>query len=145
MERCRKFELLEGLEHPCADISYHWRSDSSALLTVTLHFSRVTGGYPDDVDCRFRKPVALLWEDESYSVSAIPGPLPKVENPNFDTWTYPSITIEESSWAESGFSNMHQAIGDGELTHFVFVSMNDVLHVLAVDIPEVLASPIGDA
>ncbi len=137
MEKTIKYEIIEDLDFPCADISYEWRSEKNAKLVVLMHFSRVISGYKSDIEITFKNPWALKWEEESFGLIDIPEPLPRCSNNNFSGWTHPTLIVKDSKWAEK-YSNRMYAAGDPkakDVTHYVFVAMNDLLHVLSEQKP----------
>jgi hypothetical protein len=67
-----KWEVFEGLDMPCADISYQWISERNAKMIVLMHFSRVVGGLDKDIELTFSQPIALQWEDETYGLIELP-------------------------------------------------------------------------
>ena len=98
-----------------------------------MHFSRVVGGCDKDVELTFSDPIALQWEDESYDVIELPGNLPKCAQDGFTTWTYPTLIIPDSEWANQYASRTHteEEFKNHKVTHFAFISMNDILNVLS--------------
>ena len=133
------WEIVEGLDVPCADISYEWHSRRDALLTVTMHFSRVPGGFESDVRLVFPNPMTLIWEDESLGLAPLPEQLPLCSAPEFPDWVYPTLIIQDSElatrYADNTFDRDDSRWADVE--HFVMVSMNDLLHVVSLGRPEI--------
>lgn len=134
-----QWEIIQDLDVPCADISYQWQSSEDAQLTVTMHFSRVPGGFASDVQLIFPNPMTLIWEDESLGLVPLPDQLPLCQAPDFHDWVYPTLIIEDSElatrYADSTFEREDARWADVE--HFVMVSMNDLLHVVSLGRPEV--------
>jgi hypothetical protein len=133
MERAIKWEIAEDLDVPCADISYQWNSEAKALLVVTMHFSRVINGYGKDLELIFERPLALNWEDESYSLIGLPNNLPKCSSKQFNGWTYPTLIVTGSKWADLYAARTHteEKFKTHGVTHFAFIAMNDLLHILS--------------
>ena len=125
-------EIIKNLDVPCADISYQWISENGARLIVTMHFSRVIGGFKKDLELTFSDPIALQWEDESYDIIELPDNLPMCTNEAFTNWTYPILIIPNSQWADTYAARSHteDEYKNHKVTHFAFISMNDLLHVL---------------
>ncbi|MBV35720.1 hypothetical protein [Kangiella spongicola] len=104
-----------------------------------MHFSRVIGGIDKDLKLVFTHPIALQWEDESYNVIELPNNLPKCSKEQFNEWTYPTLTISDSKWANE-YAAMTHSIDNFEnhrVTHYAFISMNDILNVLSENEPTV--------
>lgn len=109
---------------PCADISFE-RTLPGDLL-VTMHFSLTTGLPDRDLRIAFRNAVAVRWEVESPGVEPMPRGLPKLTSPEWSKWSTPLLSIQNSALLDS-----FRAIHGANLRHFVLVSMNDLLHVVA--------------
>jgi len=109
---------------PCADISFE-RTLPGALI-VTMHFS-LTKGLPNrDLRIAFAQAAAIRWEEECPGLEPVPRELPKLTNPKWSTWTAPLLGLEDSVLLRS-----LRAIHGEHLQHFLLVSMNDLLHVVA--------------
>ncbi len=134
-----KWEIYKELDFPCADISYCWDSGRNTNLIITMHFSRVVGGCGMDLELVFSSPLALQWEDESYGLIELPNNLPKCVQDRFKRWTYPTLIIPNSNWADLYAANIYtkEDFKSHKVTHFAFVSMNDLLHVLSEKKPRV--------
>jgi len=99
-----------------------------------MHFSQVVGGLPRDLILTFRGAISLRWESESLDLISLPEPLPCCAG-RWSSWSYPLLRIEHSAWLDS-----HEArnpVASKRRTHFALISMNDLLHILAL--PEVEA------
>jgi hypothetical protein len=133
MEKATRWEIVDGLGAPCADISYRWNSGVRAQLVLTLHFSRVVDGFPNDLELTFKNPLALCWETESYGLIELPDKLPKCSSSRFSDYSYPSLIISDSKWADSYAARTHTEIEfkAHRVTHFAFIALNDLLHVLS--------------
>lgn len=120
---------------PCADISYAWTS----TLDISMYFSRVIGGFESDLNITFEYPLALQWEQESCGLIEFPSPVPKCEHLNFRDWSYPAIIFQNSPWADRYAAHLmtDKEFKVHNIQHFIFVSMNDLLHVLAMENPRV--------
>ena len=137
MQIANKFEISELLNFPCADISYQYLSQKDARLIVLMHFSRVLDGCKSDLEITFKSPLALQWEEESYGLIDLPDSLPRCTSKGFETWTYPIMIISGSKWASS-YADTIYSDGDPQalnVTHFAFVAMNDLLHVISEEKP----------
>lgn len=134
-----KFRLTKNLETPCADISFKWLSSKKSSLAITLHFSRVLDGFDKDIKLVFSQPISVVWEDESFQIFELPENLPRCDSDNFKNWTYPSLVLPESKWANLYAARMLDAedFKHHALKHFVFFSMNDLLHVLSYEDPTI--------
>jgi len=127
-----KWELICELRAPCADISYQWSAGSDARLVVLMHFTWVNGGYGRDLELTFAAPAALQWEREVPGLIALPDSLPRLGAGDHPQWTYPTLEIEDSPWAD-----LYRDAGEHGVRHFALVSLNDLLHVLCEDEPAV--------
>jgi len=112
-----------------------------------MHFSRVVGGCKKDLELTFSDPIALQWEDESYDVIELPDALPKCTNEGFTNWTYPTLIIPDSPWANSYAARSHTEVEykNHKVTHFAFISMNDLLHVLSEKKPSAKLIEVSNA
>jgi len=144
METTVKWEAFKDLDVPCADIFYEWKWRE---LVVLMQFSRVIGGCPHDLRLTFTCPLALQWEDESFDFMDLPEPIPRCSDSRFTGWSYPTLVVENSRWAEK-YANRKYAEGDPgakDVTHYVFLAMNDILHVLSDGEPAVaLVEPVDE-
>lgn len=132
-----KWDAFRDIDAPCADISYKWWAEEEARLTVVMHFSGVIGGYPADLELTFRYLLALQWEQESFDFIDLPEPLPKCASSGFSNWTYPMLIVKNSEWAEL-YANRKYSSEDpriNDITHYAFISLCDILHVLSEDVP----------
>ncbi|MGR3274969.1 hypothetical protein ACSYAD_07625 [Acaryochloris marina NIES-2412] len=121
---------------PCADISYAWTS----ILNITMHFARVMGGFESDLSITFEHPFAFQWEKESFGLIALPSPIPQCEHPNFRDWTYPILIFHNSPWADQYAAHFmtDEEFQVHKIQHFIFISMNDVCHILSLENPRIL-------
>ncbi len=125
------WEIDAQIEAPCADISFASLPDRA--LRVTMHFSSVRGGLPNDLEIVFGQAYALTWHNESlHSVSVQwPKPLPQLSSGKWKGWTYPLLRIRGSEWLKR-FDFMPQA---KQMGHFALVAMNDIVEVVAGPAP----------
>ncbi len=147
MESIVKWEIFDNLNVPCSDISYQWVSKRDPKLIITMHFSRVIGGCPTDLELTFTNPLAVQWEDESYSLIDIPDQLPKCSEEKFNDWTYPTLIVPNSQWANQYAANIYseEEFSNHKVTHFAFISMNDLLYVLSEHKPNAKLIEAGNA
>jgi len=147
MEVARKLVLDEGIDWPSADISFTWVSSAKASFVIRMHFSRVVGLPKRDLELTFTRPLAVAWEEETYSHIPTPQDLPGCASARWANWTYPILWVEGSVWADRYAASMYT---EKELPHhpvreYVFVSMNDILHLLSEEPPTVSWVPSVDA
>ena len=137
MNEASKWEIIDGLEKPCADLSFDWQSGPNAQLVVHMHFSRVLGGMPDDVRLIFDQAMHMNWEDESLGLVALPDQLPYCRDADFSDWVYPTLLLNDSElagkYARKAFDEDDPR--SSQVRHFVLVSMNDIVHVISVGAP----------
>ena len=126
-ERVTKWMPQPEIDFSCADISYEWRSRKDATLVVVMHFSRVLDGFAQDLQLTFSRVLAVQWEEESSGLIHSQSSLPTC---TFRGWTHPTLIVEGSEWASRYAANRHAA-DDARVTHYLLVSLNDLLHVLA--------------
>ena len=126
-----RWEIDAQIEAPCAAISFASLPDRT--LRVTMHFSAVRGGLPDDLEIIFGQAYAMTWHNEFlHSVSVQwPKPLPQLSSGKWQGWTYPLLRIRGSEWLKR-FDFMPQA---KQLGHFALVAMNDIVEVVAGPAP----------
>jgi hypothetical protein len=147
MERAIKWMPKREIDSPCADISFTWVSAAHARLVVTMHFSRVVNGPPEDLQLSFTRPLAVAWEEETFGLIDSPEDLPKCTGAHLSRFTHPTLIVEGSRWAERYAANMFAEGDPGakRVTHYFMVSLNDLLHVLAESEPEAAWVPSIDA
>jgi len=139
MTIAHRIEIIRGLDHPCSDILVSY--DVSGALELKLCFSHVNRGYASDLTATFSKPVSFVWESESYGLVDTPDQLPKCSSKDFEQYTYPVLEIEGSNWvAEYARMAMANEPVGATLAHFLFVSLNDIVHVLTSTKPTINAS-----
>lgn len=97
----------------------------------------MNGGFTKDVEISFKEPIAMQWEDESYDIIELPQNLPRCSSEGFENWTYPTLIIPNSDWANLYAARSHTAedYESHKVTHFAFISMNDFVHVLSEEKP----------
>lgn len=137
MGRAIKWMPQNEIVYPCADISFSWASQKDAEFIVTMHFSRMVDGSAKDLEVNFDRPMAIQWEDESYSLTDFPEGIPKAEKGNFE-FSHPTIIVEGSAWAAKYAANKYSA-GDPQanhVVHYLLISLNDILHVLSESEPK---------
>lgn len=132
MGRAKKWMPQGEIAYPCADISFAWASQVNAELVVTMHFSRMVDGLQKDREINFGSPMSIQWEDESYSLTEFPTGIPECEKGDL-RFSHPTIIVEDSNWARKYADNKY-VTGDPEandVVHYLLISLNDILHVLA--------------
>lgn len=137
MYEASKWEIVDGLEVPCADISFNWPSGPNAQLEVLMHFSRVEGGINSDVRLIFANAMHMAWEDESLGLLDLPDKLPYCLDNEFSDWVFPTLIIKDSPLAAK-YANKAFDTDDprhAQVRHFLLVSMNDLIHVVSADLP----------
>jgi hypothetical protein len=113
---------------PCADISFE-RLLAGELL-ITMHFSNVVGLPNKDLQLRFIDALAVRWEVECPGFETVPAELPKCAASEWNRWTFPLLTVEGSGFLEQ-FRPIYERDGAAKLGHFLLVSMNDLIQVVA--------------
>tara|TARA_R110001606_G_scaffold271826_1_gene420394 strand:- start:145 stop:588 length:444 start_codon:yes stop_codon:yes gene_type:complete len=139
MSEASKWEIVDGLEVPCADISFNWPSGPGAQLDVLMHFSRVVEGIDADVRLIFANAMHMAWEDESLGLLDLPDKLPYCLDSEFSDWVFPTLIIKNSPLATK-YADKAFAADDpshAQVRHFVLISMNDLVHVISADMPVV--------
>ena len=124
---CSIWQPAEGIVGPCAELSFSYSERDAAR--VTMHFSLQPGLPNRDLVLRFHGMVAMLWELEGPGVSALPRNLPKCTANEWRNWTFPLVNVEGSEWLAQYQAIYHA--GSTPLAHFLLVSMNDVLQLIA--------------
>jgi hypothetical protein len=118
---------LEMSSQPCADISF--RRIGSTAIEVTMHFSRVAGGMGQDLRLLFNEALGFRWMEElPYAMAgeALPT-LPKCADPQWSSWTAPLLVSDDSRWVTDVAG--HPVFASAR--HFLMISMNEVVEVLA--------------
>jgi hypothetical protein len=144
IERASKWMPQPEIDCGCADISFKWRSRKDAALVIVMHFSRMVGGLERNLELTFTNPLAVRWEEEHCGLIEGPANLPKCSNGQF---VHPTLIIENSAWRKAYVDRLYSA-GDPQskdVRHYFFLSLNDLLHVLADGEPVVrwIASASG--
>ncbi len=120
---CIKWSPVAGINSFCADIGLVY--EPPARLTVRLYFSHVRGNPPEDVLLEFEYVAAFRCEDECFYGSCLPDKLPRFDDKQV---TFPLLIVEDSPWARR-LADRHPQ-GEGCI-HYVFISLNDTVEVLA--------------
>src|SRR5262249_51044185 len=137
-EQAAKWMPDGDIKYPCADISFRWTSKKDANFDVTMHFSTLVAGHERDLRIQFGRPVAVKWEDESFSFTEVPDTLPIAVSREGFRFGFPTLIVKNSNWAAVYADNMYSEndpLAKG-LTHYLLVSLNDTLHVLSESKPE---------
>jgi hypothetical protein len=132
-----KFILSSDIDAPCADIAYSWTTGTHAELRIRMRFTQVREGFGKDVELIFRRPAAVQWEDEGFSLIETPRDIPKCSGPKFSYWVYPTLLIKGSAWSKLYSDRLPSKDPSARVTHYAFISMNDLLFVLSEEQPEV--------
>ena len=122
------WEPVPGIDFRCADIAFTY---DPPRLTALMYFSRVKDLPERDLELQFSGVIGLRWLPESYGWidnPFPPRPTPKCRGGTWAGWTFPLLTIHESSWL-SAYQNLPGTQGR---QHFSLVAMNDLLNVLAL-------------
>jgi hypothetical protein len=133
-EQCVRWEPAENISSACADISL--LLDQQDRLVARMHFSSIIGQPSRDLLLTFSGILSLRWEQESMGLNPLPQPLPKIEKGEQPNWTFPLLLVENSSWL-AAYEAYMPSPPDWPRTHFALISMNDLVHVLAL--PDVKA------
>lgn len=133
--KAEKLQIHDGIEAPCSDISFSWSVEG--VLSVTMHFSLIIGGYHHDLEVIFSNPLAFKWEDESFGLIDCPPELPSCNNSQFKSFTYPAFLLEQSTWAEDYAMSLYprSELKNHKVKHYALISLNDLVHVLSEDEP----------
>ncbi|MGH8446238.1 MAG: hypothetical protein ACREVL_13280 [Solimonas sp.] len=126
-ERCLKWQPVLGIVGPCAEISF--ARPEPYRVSVTMHFSAEQSGQPQDLLLEFREVTGLRWEREFPGFEHYPENMPKCDKP-WEGWSFPLLTVEGSAWLEQ-HRGVHEAASDLRLAHFVLLSSDDLLQVIA--------------
>ncbi len=127
-EHCVQWDGVTGIVSPCADISFVY--DQPDEVTVTMHFSCVKGLPSRDLVLSFSGAISARWESESFGLNTLPDTLPKCGGIGWESWTFPLLKIENSSWLKLHV-DCHPDAAEGRV-HFALVTMNDLFQVLAL-------------
>jgi hypothetical protein len=130
-ERCSKWDVAPEVDYPCADVSFIYREPGK--ITVTMHFSNVVGLPERNLEISFEGVVSLRWESESFGLNPLPEELPKCTAVQWQSWTFPLLKVDSSSWLRAHEDN---ALPEGTHGHFALVTMNDLLQIIAKSEPK---------
>ena len=133
-ESSMPWEPVGNIDTPCADLAFSYTPPDG--LAVRMRFSNVVGGPENDLLLTFTGAIAAQWESECFCLIPIPDPLPMCSSSQWNTWTFPFLRVENSRWL-AAHDARHPVAAEGR-NHFVLVTMNDLLHVLAK--PTVIAT-----
>jgi hypothetical protein len=118
---------------PCADISFSYLSNASRIFQVRMHFSFVEGAPKRDLLIVFKGCIGLRWSDECLTEYPFAEPAPIIGKGKWAQWTYPLLLMSPSQWLKK-----HEGLPLVEdRLHYILVSMNDDVEVLALENPEV--------
>lgn len=137
MERTTLFETFEEFNQPCDSISFHWLSKESTFRII-LKFSDIPCGTKYDLELTFDKIQAMKYEDGEPALIPIPDP-PHCTNENFTEYIFPTLTVENSIWAKA-----YEFFRPIDLTHYVFVALNDIVHILSEEKPKLRILKLDD-
>jgi hypothetical protein len=122
------WQPVPSIVGPCAEISLSLSSQD--IVIATMHFSLVTG-LPDlDLRIRFEGALALHWETECPGFYPSPLNMEMCTEPQWARWVFPLQKINGSELLEQ-FKGVYQVGGAPELSHFMLISMDDLVHVIA--------------
>ena len=123
------WEPVPGIIGPCADISFE-RAASGVVILVTMHFSNVIGLPGRDLRLRFSGPLALRWEVECPGFDLVPRELPKCTVSAWRDWTFPLLRVEGGELLEQ-FRSVYEYCCGPKISHFLLISMNDLVQIVA--------------
>lgn len=121
---------VHGIEGPCSDISFNRLLGGG--LEVTMHFGLVNGLPNRDLRLSFQSAFALHWEEESPGFCPRPENMDKCASPNWNQWVFPLQRVEGSELLDE-HRGIREVRGGHKVAHFLLISMNDLLHVIARD------------
>jgi hypothetical protein len=121
---------VNGVEGPCSDISFSRFLGEG--LVVTMHFSLVSGLPNRDLRLSFQNVFAMHWEDECPGFYPVPKNMDKCASPDWNKWVFPPQRVEGSEVLDE-HRGIREVAGNQELAHFLLISMNALLHVIARD------------
>lgn len=121
---------VSGIEGPCSDISFNRLLGGG--LVVTMHFGLVSGLPNQDLRLSFQNVFALHWEEECPGFYPMPENMEKCAKPDWNQWVFPLQRVEGSEFLDEQ-RGIREVGGDQRLAHFLLISMNDLLHVIARD------------
>jgi len=130
MEKSIKFEISEEFNQGCASISFNWISEQDSKFSILMYFSNLIGGTKYNLELTFDSIVSMKYEEEMPGLIYIPK-IPHCTKKYFTKYRYPIITIENSKWVKK-----YEKYRDN-LTHYVFISMDDIVHVLTEERPKI--------
>ena len=126
-ENYTKWEPVERINFPCADISFKSRNRDG--LIVVLHFSLVIGNPRKDLKLTFKNAISLRWEEElGVWLIPLPDSLPTLSGDPWNGYRFPLLKVENSKLLTEVSEKGPMAEGCG---HFIFTALNDTLEVLA--------------
>ena len=109
------------------ELEFVIKSSASFLYKYLASPSGLSGWFADDVNSR-GEIFTFIWENESYSLIALPDVLPKCSK-DFSDWVYPFIEVKNSEWLEK-YESISSAYNDSKLRQYALISMNDLVMVL---------------
>jgi hypothetical protein len=132
-ERCERWSVVGGVEWPAADLFFSYEAPYIAM--VRMQFANTVRGSQRDLVLRFRGVIALRYESESTGLVPLPEP-PRFTTGEWSGHTFPLLLVQQSLWLAE--HHAHNSVESTDRHHFALVSMNDLLHILAL--PTVEAS-----
>ncbi len=122
------WQPVSGIVGPCADIGLALSRDDA--LVVTMHFSLVRGLPDEDLRLQFTGALAVHWETEGPGFNPVPQDMLKCSDPQWAYWVFPLQRVEDSELLEH-FRMFYEIGSTPRLAHFLLLSMNDIVHVIA--------------
>jgi hypothetical protein len=138
MEQARRFPI-EGVPNvPFAGIDQTWDSPSQRL-ELRVYLGEDVEPRTRRLLIRFDRPLAFRHGDEKFGLDPLPDPVPRLDPPNH-RWTFPSLVVDGSTWAKS-----YADFGCEQPWHLVFISYEEVFHVLCTAAPTISWEPFVEA
>ena len=129
MEQAIKYKISEEFNQGCAAISFNYSSENDDELSILMYFADMIGGTKYNLEIKFNSIVAIQYEKEMPGLLSIPD-APHCSKKYFTEFIHPILMIKDSEWVRK-YENYVSS-----LTHYVFISMNDIVHVLTEEKPE---------
>ena len=122
------WQPVSGVVGPSADIELALSLKDA--LVVTMHFSLVKGLPDEDLRLQFTDALAVHWEIEGPGFNSVPQDMVKCSDPQWAMWVFPLQRVEDSELLEH-FRTFYEIGSSPKLAHFLLISMNDIVHVIA--------------
>jgi len=122
------WQPVSGIVGPCADIGLALSRED--VVVVTMHFSLVAGLPDKDLRLQFTGALAVHWENECPGFYPLPQDMLTCAEPEGSPWVFPLQRVEDSELLGQ-FRAVYEIGSAPRLAHFLLLSLDDIVHIVA--------------